>query len=171
MGSGRHLLFTGEIGVGKSTLLRRILNEEPGTAAGFFTLWDCKKEYLYLFSYGVVPQFVPEYQVASRTEGGTHSISGRFDQLGVAALEPISPADFIVMDELGFLESREQEFQRAVLRTMDGETPVLGVIKPRHNAFLGQIRAREDVTILEVTPENRDRLFPMALQRWREKCR
>ena len=33
------------------------------------------------------------------------------------------------MDELGFLEADAVEFRRAVLDTLDGERPVLGVIR------------------------------------------
>ncbi len=72
------------------------------------------------------------------------------------------------MDELGFLESEAFAFQKKSLEILDGDTPVIGVIKPRSSDFLDLVRKHPRVEILEVTPENRtERLkFVMNLPVW-----
>ncbi|HML49232.1 MAG TPA: nucleoside-triphosphatase, partial [Clostridia bacterium] len=55
-------------------------------------------------------------------------------------------------------EERAPRFQRAVLRTLDGSTPVLGVVQDAKSAFLEQVKCHPKVELIAVTPENRDEL-------------
>lgn len=81
-----------------------------------------------------------------------------FDAAGTALLERKGPFDLLLMDELGRMELRSPGFRSAVLRALDGDTPVLGVIKPEHNEFLDAVRAHPKVKVLELTAENRDEM-------------
>ena len=65
----------------------------------------------------------------------------------------------ILMDELGFLEQDAAGFRRQVLRCLDGNSPVLAVIKHKtHIPFLQEIRTHPRVQLYQVTAENRDDL-------------
>ena len=44
-------------------------------------------------------------------------------------------------------------------------TPVLGVIKPEHNAFLDEVRAQSGVELFPLTIENREEA-PAAIAAW-----
>lgn len=50
----------------------------------------------------------------------------------------------------------QKTFQQTVFETLDGATPVLGVIRNKKTAFLDAVRARDDIILLTVTKENRD---------------
>ena len=65
----------------------------------------------------------------------------------------------VIMDELGFLENEAFAFQGEVFKCLECGIPVLGVLKAVSTPFLDTIRVRPDVRILEVTPENRERIF------------
>ena len=70
----------------------------------------------------------------------------------------------IIMDELGFMESDAQAFRRAVLQTLDGETPVLAAVKNRMDVeFLRQVCAHPRAEVVPINPENREELFRTLL--------
>ena len=79
-----------------------------------------------------------------------------FDREGTALLRAEGPFDLLLMDELGRLELRAEAFRAAVLSALDGNVPVLGVVKPESNPFLDAVRAHPRTVVLEVAGENRD---------------
>lgn len=153
-----HLFLTGAIQVGKSTLLRRCLSEKDGQIGGFRTVWNnAKHETLHLLPF-IGGTCCKENCVAERLSGKLIPQPEIFDRIGPALLR--QPCDILVMDELGFLESKASVFQAAVLSALHGEIPVVGVIQPKHTAFLDTVRLQPNVRIIEVTVENRnDKIF------------
>jgi nucleoside-triphosphatase THEP1 len=85
-----------------------------------------------------------------------------FDEDGVAILRAAtggaaSPG-LIIMDELGFMEADALAFQGAVTDVLNGDVPVLGVMRWERNPFLDAVRAHEKVEVIEVNESNRDAL-------------
>ena len=150
-----HLFLTGRKGVGKSTLLRALLEgKRPG---GFFTLrvegvFD--RPSIHLLRAAEDQQPSPENLVCFCGERRPE----RFDLLGVAALADTADCQVIVMDELGPSEAAAQGFQAAVLAALDGDTPVYGVLQQADSEFLRRVAAHPRVRVVTVTEENRDAL-------------
>ena len=118
-----HLFLTGRKGVGKSTLLRAVL--EGKRLGGFFTrritgIFERPSIHLLRAAEGQQPS--PENLVCLCGERRTDL----FDRLGPAALADAADCDVIVMDELGPSEAAALEFQKAVLAALDGDKPVCG---------------------------------------------
>ena len=156
-----HLFLTGPKGVGKSTLIRGLLAEESGPLGGFFTV---KHEGgLYLLPAAGERAFTPENFLFRCGHGGDPA---RFDDLGCAALADTAGCRLLVMDELGPHEEAALRFQAAVFRTLDGSTPILGVLQQAQSQFLDRIARHPRVTVLTVTEENRNTLAA-ELRRWR----
>lgn len=82
------------------------------------------------------------------------------ESVGVRALEQAaSEADIVVIDEVGKLEVESEPFVEAVKDVLDMDKPVLLTLhKKSRNPLLQDIRKRDDVRILEVTPINRNLL-------------
>jgi nucleoside-triphosphatase THEP1 len=85
-----------------------------------------------------------------------------FDEDGAAIVQaaagsPVHPK-LIIMDEVGFMESGAYAFRKAVMDTLGGDVPVLGVMRWERNPFLDEIGALEKVKIIEVNEFNRDAL-------------
>lgn len=82
------------------------------------------------------------------------------DKIGVSALKcACKDADIIVVDEVGKMEVESDQFVDAVKEAMDTEKPMLLTLhKKSRNPLLQEIRRRDDVRILEVTPINRNLL-------------
>lgn len=150
-----HLFLTGRKGVGKSTLLRALL--EGKRLGGFFTLrvegvFD--RPSIHLLRAASAERPAPENLVCFCGERRPE----RFELLGPAALADTADCDIIVMDELGPSEATAQGFQAAVLAALDGDTPVYGVLQQADSEFLRWVAAHPRVRVVTVTEENRDAL-------------
>ncbi|MGA1822169.1 MAG: NTPase [Thermoplasmatota archaeon] len=80
------------------------------------------------------------------------------DSIGVNAIaQALEKAEVIVIDEVGKLEVESQEFVRVVKNTLESDKPLLLTLhKKSRNPLLQDIRRRDDVRILEVTPINKN---------------
>jgi nucleoside-triphosphatase THEP1 len=80
----------------------------------------------------------------------------RFDVLGCAALAKCSARSLLVMDELGPHEAEAALFRQAVLKLLDGDIPILGVLQAPAERFWPEITHHPNVRMLEVTENDRD---------------
>ena len=82
------------------------------------------------------------------------------DAVGVKAINnAIKEADVIVIDEVGKMEVESRGFVDAVNEAMDCDKPLIMTLhKKSRNPLLQDIRRRDDLRILEVTPVNRNLL-------------
>jgi nucleoside-triphosphatase len=83
-------------------------------------------------------------------------ISESIRRLGVPAIG--GRADFIVVDEIGKMESTSEGFIRAVHKVLAGRSTVIGTIAGNGNCFIEEIKLRPDVQLFEITRKNRDSL-------------
>lgn len=162
MAATLNLLITGRPGIGKTTVIERLVERlAPGTATGFFT-----RE---LREHGERGGFVI-HTLGGRTAtlarvGGAGPAVGRYrvrpealDAVAVPALVPGPDVRLVVVDEIGKMECLSPRFCEAVRVALDGPVPVVGTIARGGSGFVAEVRRRPDVTIVEVTHENRDRL-------------
>ncbi len=157
----QHVFLTGAKGVGKSTLLQKLLQEIPGTIGGFRT----KRLNSFqppAYTVHLLPPVGPCCPTADnllfhcgQAEAG---IATRFDRLGSAALS--QSCNLLVMDELGPHEAEAEGFRAAILSKLDGNTPILGVLQQAESDFLREIQCHPKVRLFPVNQENRnDPLF------------
>jgi nucleoside-triphosphatase len=74
-------------------------------------------------------------------------------------------ADLFLIDEIGKMELLCGEFVDVVRRLLDGPVPVVATVALRGGGLIAEVKARKDVRLIEVTPENRDRL-PGEIEVW-----
>lgn len=150
----RKVFLTGEVGVGKTTVLTKVLGLFSGSHGGFRTE-RCPEGYKI-----VDIQTGSESPIATVDERG--SLKSRpqgFEKIGVRAINRASVSeDLIVMDELGFLELGAPRFQEAVFAALRSPQPVLGVLRKGRNSFLDRIRELDNVEVIEVREDNREGL-------------
>ncbi len=162
----RNIFLTGEVGIGKSTVVQKTLALLSCVSCGGFRTVSAvpitEGAMLDVFierAWEQTPHDA-EHLIGSRWgDGHFTSYPSAFDIVGTSILEACTAdAKLIIMDELGLMESGAKLFQKVVMDTLDGSHPVLGVIKPKHSAFLDAIRSHEKSEILELTRDNRDEL-------------
>lgn len=158
-----HIFLTGPKRIGKSTAIRKALAllEQPAplSLGGFLTYWDDTGEpslYIADASGRTEPSLL-----AVRREAGMSLLPGVFDERGAALLQTTEKAHLILMDELGFLEQDSPRFQAAALACLEGDVPVLGVLREGDVPWHAPIKAHDSVTVYLVSQENRDALPSM----------
>ncbi len=174
---GPHILITGAVGAGKSTLIRRLLAPCTLSVRGFRTWASSRDERGYRSFY-----LSPAWETAP--EGTADNLVGRADgvkkEAFPAAFDRLGPplltarrGDVLVMDELGSLEEDAIVFQKAVMARLDGDIPVLGAVKLRQGLlFPAAVRNHPRVQLFEVNEENQDTLYEHLLPeilRWNEE--
>ncbi len=164
-----HALVIGARGVGKSTLIRRVLNELGRPVFGFETR---KEDSLadgqlgspvYLYPAGEEHRRTPENLAAHCGTHGFHAYRPAFDRCALRLGTPVPPDHIILMDELGFLEAASEGFCSAVLHLLDGDIPAIAAVKDRDAPFLNAVRSHPNCKRFFITPENRDALFHEVL--------
>jgi nucleoside-triphosphatase len=157
----RHLFLTGEKGVGKSTLIKKLLITYGRPVGGFFTVKSkavlSERTSVHLLRAGT--DEVPAFENLLFCCGAADKLSAeRFNRLGCAALTAGADARLLVMDELGPHETDALDFRAAVIHALNGEIPVLGVLQDADTAFFRQIADHPNVHIVRVTHANRDEM-------------
>jgi nucleoside-triphosphatase len=171
----RVFLITGRPAVGKTTVLLNAANElknrgysvggmlsrevrEKGTRVGFEIIDFSKGNtgWLAHINQPVGPQ-VSKYRV---------NLDDLY-QIGVKAIQnALKEAEVVVVDEIGPMELFSQTFKQAIKDTVNSQKLVLGVI--HHSArdpIIDSIKKRDDTEIVDVTPENRQSLHNILIQK------
>src|SRR5437667_3089387 len=148
-----NLLITGPPGIGKTTVLERVIACLPPAAATGFVTRELRAR-------GVRQGFVIE------TLDGRSALlaSVRFDagprvgryRVGIAALDAVAVPGLaarpgvrlVVVDEIGKMESLSPRFAAAVRAALDSPVPVLGTIARSGGALIAEVRRRPDVTLV-----------------------
>ena len=171
----KNILLTGRPGIGKTSILKEIIDILKLDAGGFYTKEireggirkgfeiitlsgkrgilahvDCKSPYR-----------VSKYGVNTKD----------LENIATPAIEEaLRNKECIIIDEIGRMELYSPKFCSLVRKALDSEKKVLGTIQARHNEFLDSIRERGDTKIMEVTFENRKRIIEeiKEILRWRE---
>ena len=154
----RKVLLTGRPGCGKTTLIKRVVNELARPAGGFYTEEIRERgarvgfKIVTLAGEETVLSHV-DFKIANRIGKYRLDLSG-LETIGVAALRrAVAARHLVVIDEIGPMEIRSRVFCDAVKEALDINVPVLGTISVRPNPFTNAIKNRRDVTIIEVSSE------------------
>ncbi len=158
-----NLLLTGRPGVGKTTLVRQVLEKLSDIpAAGFYTS-EIRSGGRRL-GFRVVTLDGQE-AVLAHVETRSHYRVSRygvdivaFEEVALPSLTPGSHACLVVIDEIGKMECFSRAFREAVVRVLDADSPVLATVALQGDRFIERLKSREDVELIEITPANRDHL-------------
>lgn len=155
----KNVLFSGQSGTGKTTLIKKAVRRLSDRAGGFF-----------IESTGHGLRLVTldgrEAPLASRDGEGPVKVGGWnvdadvLAELGAPAVEAaIGSGRVVVLDELGPLVLASEAMAVAVQKALDSESTVLGSMTDQAHPFLDAVRARRDTLVLPVTAANRDQLL------------
>ena len=157
----RHVFLTGEIGCGKSTALRSVLDGlQDVKIKGLQTYYNeprgSETKRLYLRAFGDTAQGT---FLAELPGGDLSRIASVFNEEGSALLESArDQADLIVIDEIGRLEREAFAYHEALRRCIEGNVPMLCAIRKLKAPWADWIRNHPRVRLIEVTTENCDRI-------------
>lgn len=167
------IFLTGEIQIGKSTVLTKTLTLLNITPRGFKTYFGpdrASSNKLLYMNYAAAPhQYSPEMAVAQFTNQAVLPLTEKFDTFGTELVRSARTAEqLIVMDECGVIERDALLFQAEILDTLDSPNSVLGVIKlSSQGSWTDKIINHPQVQLLTVTEENRDALPDILAEEFR----
>lgn len=164
-----HALLIGAPGVGKSTLIRRVLAELNRPVFGFVT----KKEDaladgemgspIYIYKAGE-PHIRTKDNLAGYCKDKRPTAFGEtFDRFALHLNAPVPAGDVVVMDEIGTMETSSKDFCSAVLKLLDGDAPVIAAVKNKDKEFLKTVRSHPNAVCFHITEENREALYEEVL--------
>jgi len=170
----RKLLLTGPPGVGKTTLLKRVLEEGGFEAKGFYTQELREGGRRVGFSVRAMDgreAILAHRDISSGPRVGRYGVNVEgFESLVVPLLEEALEGEgMIVIDEISKMELYSERFRHLVTEILDRREKVLfGVISSKGGEFIEGIKGRGDVEIWEVSIRNRDRLPSEIIERLRK---
>jgi nucleoside-triphosphatase len=157
------VLLTGRPGCGKTTLIKRVVENLPAGADGFYT--EEIRERGGRVGFKIVTLRGNEVvfaHVALKTSEqlGKYGLDlAALEAVGVAAIaDALRARRLVVIDEIGPMEIRSPLFRDAVNQALESDLPLLATIFARPLPFTEKIKSRRDVMLIEIRPENRERL-------------
>jgi nucleoside-triphosphatase len=162
--AGLNLLVSGKPGVGKTTLVERLVEELRGSwrLAGFTTtdVRDARGERLGfdIVTVGGERGELARVGLAGPVRVGRYGANIKaFERLALPEIAS-RDVDLIVIDEIGKMECASGRFRRAVEDALDAPVNVLATIGMSHLPFFQAIRERPDITLILLTERNRETL-------------
>lgn len=162
-GAVKAVLLTGRPGVGKTTLVRRVVERLECPAAGFYT--EEVREGGRRVGFRLVTLDGRASMMAHVDFRGPHRV-GRYgvdlralDQVAVPEIRRgLREAEVVVIDEIGPMELRSEAFRQAVLEALASPVRLLATVMLRPHPFADALKRRPEVRLFEVTPANREAL-------------
>ncbi len=168
--------ITGMPGVGKTSTLKKIIKslEKHGYVVegmitepvlkkkkrvGFYVQdWQTKEKEVFAHVDFDLRESVGDYGV--KTDA--------LEKIGIPAIEKaINDEDIniIIIDEIGKMEMLSEKFCDTVIEALDSDKPIMVTLhKKSRTPLLQDVRRRDDIRILEVTPVNRN-LLPYKIEK------
>jgi nucleoside-triphosphatase len=159
----KNILLTGSPGCGKTTLIKRVIERLSGAIDGFYTQEIREggaRRGFKMITFDGRDGILAHVTIKSQHRIGKYGVDlEELDAIGTSSIRrALENQSLMVIDEIGPMELLSAAFKEAVLAALDSNCPVLGTIVKRSVPFADRIKARDDVTVIEVQPGNREAL-------------
>jgi nucleoside-triphosphatase len=169
---GNTFLLTGRPGAGKTTVVRAVATRLGARAGGFYTQEIREKGRrtgFRLIALDGPTGMLAGVNVSSRYRVGRYRVClDDLESVGVESLwRALAQPDVaaVIVDEIGKMELFSSAFREAVSAALDGSKPVVATIMAGSQPWVDAVKARPDITLVEVTLDNR-RELPELVWRW-----
>lgn len=165
-----NILLTGRPGIGKTTVVRRFVALHSNKhLSGFYT--DELREQGRRTGFRIITLdgatgILAHQEAKSRFRVGKYGVNvEEFEALALPRLDArIANLDLFIIDEIGKMECFSQSFIASVRSLLDSPTRVLATVAQKGAGFIGEVRSQSDVTLIQITTQNREKL-PQQLSR------
>jgi len=168
---GHTLLLTGRPGIGKTTVIKTVVETLGEQAGGFYTEEirgpGGRKGFRLVTLEG---QEVVMAHVTLKGKGrprvGRYGVdAGAIERVGVTALrQAMQKRQIVVIDEIGKMELFCGPFKEAVLQAMGGPYTVVATAMAKPNPWVDSLKAMPQVEVWEVTAKNRDGMVERVIK-------
>jgi nucleoside-triphosphatase len=164
----KNILITGLPGVGKTTLIKNIVEELKDLhAVGFYTAeireGGARKGFQ-LISLDGRKGLLSHTDIQSPKRVGKYKVDVKGFEDFLDALSFSKPsARLIVIDEIGKMECSSDQFKNLLKAILDSEKWVIATIALKGSGIIKEIKKRNDVKLFDITQGNRNSLLPKIL--------
>jgi len=157
-----NVLLTGQPGIGKTTLIKRLIEATSLSKGGFYTEEVRERGQRVGFSLTTLDgkeSVLAHVKIKSPYQVGKYGVdTDTFEAIGVESIrKAISIKELIIIDEIGRMELFSRRFREVVLQALKTGR-VVATIKKGRGGFIDEIKSRKDVRVLEVNLKNRETL-------------
>jgi len=165
---GRTLILTGPPGIGKTTIIKAVIDQLGDRAGGFYTeelLGPGGRKGFKLVTLAGEWGIMAHVDYKSRSKVGRYGVAvDVIDQYGVTAIKAaIEHKPIVIVDEIGRMELFSSPFQAAVLKAVASPKIVLATAMLDNHPWVAALKAFPGVTVWMVTKQNRGTLAAEAL--------
>jgi nucleoside-triphosphatase len=160
----KNILICGPPGVGKTTLIKKILENIDLKAGGFYTeeiKENNRRVGFKIISLDNQEGILAHISIKNSRRVGRYGVNiYDLENIGVKCLNQALKDDgLILIDEIGKMEVFSEEFKEKVLDCLNSEKFVLATIGIGGDKFISKIKERKDIVLFTINRENRDRLI------------
>jgi nucleoside-triphosphatase len=164
-----NIFLTGLPGIGKTTIIKKVIEKLNRSTCGFFTTEEKEGETRVGFKVETLfgmQGMLAHKELKSKYRVGNYGIAVTgFEKIVSRELERcLRGSSIIIIDEIGRMELFSRRFQELVLACLDAPNPVLGTIMHGYHPYVEKVKKREDVKIFEVTKQNRNQLVDLLVK-------
>lgn len=148
----KHLIITGSRGIGKTTLQKALIAKLFGkTLSGFTTYAVPKQKVVLKENKSGQEAAIGMYSGDSSKQSNAMLPVEQGFSFGIEVCKRIikESEEWVVMDELGYLEQSHKGFQDAIIEVFDKKR-VIAVIRKQELLFLEKLKTREDVFVVDL---------------------
>lgn len=172
--SYHHLFLTGLPGVGKTTLIRRVVEALAGTRLGGFYTEEIRaaglRQGFRLITFKGEESVIAHVDFSQRYSVGKYGVDvAAIDRLADASLAIAADIDLYVVDEIGKMECLSPRFGAAIRALLDSDKPLLATVAKQGGGLIEEVKRRPEAVLWEVTRSNRDSLVADLLGWLRER--
>ncbi len=164
----KNILICGPPGVGKTTLIKKILKRMNLRAGGFYTeeiKENNRRVGFKIISLDNQEGILAHISIKNSRRVGRYGVNiYDLENIGVKCLnQALKDDDLILIDEIGKMEIFSDKFKEKVLDCLNSEKFVLATIGIGGDKYISRIKERDDVTVFKMNRENRDELMDKVL--------
>ncbi len=158
-----NFLLTGSPGIGKTTAIHKIIQRLGDKCAGGFFSREIREAGrrvgFMLITLDNREGILAHVDLPKQHRVGKYGVSvENIDSYAVSSLQLAKKKPgIIVIDEIAAMELKSPRFKDEVIKCLDVKR-VLGTIQMRNIPFLNRIRERNDVRLVHLTYENREKI-------------
>lgn len=162
----KNLFLTGAPSSGKTTVIRKVIEKLRCPAKGFYTTEERvegRRVGFLLNTLDGKKGYLAHQDISSPFHIRRYGVSvENIENIAIPSIKP-REGHVIILDEIGKMECFSDAFMQAAKEALDAPNRVVGTITFGGTGFIQQVKERDDILIMEVTPENRDSLPDLIL--------
>ncbi len=167
------ILLTGRPGVGKTTVVMKVIQGFRGRAGGFYTEEIRKENVREGFRIKTLDGrngILAHVNRPGPFRVGKYGVDVHaFDEIALPSLErALAREELIIIDEIGKMELFSRRFRSLLQQILASDERILGVIHLRTDPFTQRIQQWPGVEIVTVSDTNRNFLPSMILEKLRQ---